>query len=312
MTIMLKHLILLAGTAGSAFNLTYAADSYYIDPDSNAAAWVRQHPADSRAEAITKFIAEVPAARWFGDWNTDVGADVKKFVSAAISASRVPMLVAYNIPERDCGGASAGGANSESAYRNWIDKFAHAIGEKTAIVIVEPDGLSQVDCKKSQIDGHSRLDLLHYALSSLRLHAPSAQVYLDGGNAHWIPVKEMARLMDAGGIQEAKGFALNVSNFYSTQDSLAYANSLNTTLQDAYGYRKAVIIDTSRNGNGSLGQWCNPRGAKLGEMPHLISAQTLLGWIKNPGDSDGPCGAAPLLPAGVFSPDLAMHLIEGD
>jgi endoglucanase len=34
-------------------------------------------------------------------------------------------------------------------------------------------------------------------------------------------------------------------------------------------------------------------------------------WVKVPGDSDGPCGTAPSTPAGTFSPDLAINLING-
>ena len=34
-------------------------------------------------------------------------------------------------------------------------------------------------------------------------------------------------------------------------------------------------------------------------------------WVKVPGDSDGPCGIAPDVPAGTFSPDLAIRLIDG-
>jgi hypothetical protein len=56
----------------------------------------------------------------------------------------------------------------------------------------------------------------------------------------------------------------------------------------------------------------NAPGAKLGEAPHYVSGQTLLGWVKGPGNSDGPCGAARLLRAGAFSPDLAMRLIKGN
>lgn len=312
MTIIIKELVALTASLVLGFSKTYAADTFYVDPDSSAAAWVRQHPEDPRAKKIARSIADVPAARWFGDWNSDVGTAVGKFVKAANAAYRVPMLVAYDIPDRDCEGASAGGAKNDSAYRTWIDGFAHGIGEKMAIVIVEPDALAQAECRKNPEVRKTRLGLLHYALSSLRSNAPGAQVYLDGGNPHWIPAQEMARRMEVAGIKEAKGFALNVSNFYPTQDSLTYAAAINAKLMDAFGYTRAAIIDTSRNGKGSIGQWCNPPGAKLGEAPHYVSGQTLLGWVKGPGNSDGPCGAAPLLRAGAFSPDLATRLIEGD
>ena len=39
-----------------------------------------------------------------------------------------PVLVAYDIPGRDCAQYSAGGALDESAYEAWIDALASGIG----------------------------------------------------------------------------------------------------------------------------------------------------------------------------------------
>ena len=51
------------------------------------------------------------------------------------------MLVAYNIPFRDCAQYSAGGATSVAEYEAWIDAVAAGIGDREAVVILEPDGL---------------------------------------------------------------------------------------------------------------------------------------------------------------------------
>jgi endoglucanase len=37
----------------------------------------------------------------------------------------------------------------------------------------------------------------------------------------------------------------------------------------------------------------------------------MLLWVKTPGVSDGECDVAPSTPAGQFSPDLAVRLING-
>lgn len=311
MTNCLKKAFALSAVLLLAFTRTYAAESLYVDPDSVAAAWVREHPNDPRASEITKRIANVPSARWFGDWDSNVGVAVRKFVSEANSAQRIPLLVAYNIPNRDCKGASAGGAPNELAYRSWIDDFAKGIGEKAAIVVVEPDALAQISCLDAD-NRKARFDLLRYALSSLRMHAPIADVYLDAGNPHWISADEISSRLELAGLRQAKGFALNISNFYPSQESVEYAAAINSELIKAFGYRKATIIDTSRNGNGSIGQWCNPAGAKLGDVPKLVSREMIFGWVKNPGQSDGPCGTGASTRAGVFSPDLVMRLIQGN
>ena len=53
----------------------------------------------------------------------------------------VPILVAYNIPDRDCGNHSSGGAANVADYKKWIDGFAAGIGDHKVVVILEPDAL---------------------------------------------------------------------------------------------------------------------------------------------------------------------------
>ena len=74
---------------------------------------------------------------------------------------------------------------------------------------------------------------------------------------------------------------------------------------------KPFVVDTSRNGNGANGEWCNPAGRKIGEAPGAGSDGELRLWLKAPGESDGNCGIAPDAAAGQFSPELAMSLITG-
>lgn len=274
--------------------------------------WVRQHPNDPRAAKIAASIATVPMARWFGDWSGDIGSAVTAFVDKATAADQTPILVAYDIPNRDCAGESAGGASDTAAYRSWIVGFAQGIGKRKAVVIVEPDSVAQIDCLKTADARQTRLELLRYAISRLHLNAPAADVYLDAGNAHWIPAATMAARLVEADIGDAKGFALNVSNFYTTEESVAYAKAVNAALADQRGHPKAVVIDTSRNGDGSHGQWCNPAGARLGEKTRVLSDQILLAWIKLPGNSDGKCGIGSSLRAGLFSPELAIRLIDGN
>jgi endoglucanase len=54
---------------------------------------------------------------------------------------RVPVVVAYNVPYRDCAQYSAGGAADTAAYEAWIDGFASGIGSAKAVVVLEPDSL---------------------------------------------------------------------------------------------------------------------------------------------------------------------------
>ncbi|MDU0289914.1 glycoside hydrolase family 6 protein, partial [Saccharothrix longispora] len=96
-----------------------AADSaFYVDTSNSSAKWVAANPGDSRAAVIRDRIASVPQARWYTTTNTSsVRSEVSSFVGAAAAAGKIPIMVVYNIPNRDCGGASGGGAPSHQAYR---------------------------------------------------------------------------------------------------------------------------------------------------------------------------------------------------
>ena len=284
-----------------------ATTGFYVNPDSAPAVWARNNPTDSRAAAIQSAIAGKPIARWFGD-DPNIGSTVGSYVGAAASHNQLPVLVAYNVPGRDvCGGQSAGGAGSVAAYETWISGFAAGIGTKPAVVVIEPDALADISCMTSTTDINNRFTMLSFAARMFQQKAPNALAYLDAGHSGWIDPSTMASWLNSAGIHNIRGFALNVSNFYSTSSSVSYANSVNAAL----GYSAKFVIDTSRNGNGSNGEWCNPAGRKLGAAPQNGGGAEMLLWVKTPGVSDGKCGVAPTIAAGQFSPDLATRLING-
>ena len=125
---------------------------------------------------------------------------------------------------------------------------------------------------------------------------------LRGGEKH---AAETAASMGAG-VAQARGFATNVSNYNATDLEQAYAAQISSLTGGAH-----FVIDTSRNGNGSDGQWCNPPGRALGAEPSVSpsgSAQDANLWVKPPGESDGTCNGGP--PAGQWWRDYALGLIE--
>lgn len=291
------------GAAGDPLDGT---DGFFVPP-TQAEAWVEANASDPRADVIRTRIAEVPSSIWLtGGGN--VGDVVDTAVAAAAAENTVPVLVAYNVPGRDCGQFSAGGANGTDAYRAWIDDFAAAIGDRPAIVIVEPDALAGMDCL-SEANQQDRLDVLRYAVEQLA-SAPNTWTYLDAGHAQWQPADVMAERLTAAGIESARGFALNVSNYYTTAENEEYGDAVNAAL----GSAKPFVVDTSRNGNGSNGEWCNPAGRAIGVEPnvHELGAGLEMElWIKLPGESDGDCGIGSGTSAGQFVPDIAFELAGG-
>jgi endoglucanase len=281
-------------------------DGFYVDPGSNPALWVNRNPG-AKADRIKAAISSKPMARWFGGWSGDIRSAVSRYVADAAAARKLPILVAYNIYGRDaCGEHSSGGAPSEAAYLTWISEFAAGIGNRPAVVVIEPDSLGDFACMDSgEITARKRM--LNHATRQFRDKAANTWAYLDAANAGWTQPATMAgRLRDAG-VGNVRGFAVNVSNYYTTADSARYGDAVSTAL----GGGVPFVIDTSRNGKGSNNQWCNPPGRQLGTPARVGGGAEMLLWVKVPGDSDGPCGVAPTVPAGTFSPDLAIRLIDG-
>jgi hypothetical protein len=294
-----------------ATNLPFSTNQFYVDANSPAGLWVKANTQDSRANAIKNNIANVPVAKWFGNWNSDVKTDVSNHVSAAARSSALPVLVAYNIPGRDCGNFSAGGAANDDAYKKWITNFAEGIGSNPAIVVFEPDALPLLtNCPQGD-----RIGLFTYAEYQFSHKASKTYVYLDAGNAKWHTPEEAAKRLSNASVQNTRGFSLNVDVYETTAKTKIYGDKIVKILNDTYRTPNMhYIIDTGRNGNGANSDsmwWCNPSGAKIGTRPVWIGDTNLDAqvWVKQPGESDGQCGIAPNTPASQFSPDLAIALI---
>jgi len=241
---------------------------------------------------------------WLGGWSGDIRTTVQSRVATVKAANALPVFVAYNIPQRDCGQYSAGGSSSADAYKAWIDGMAEGIGNERAAVILEPDGIVLVHCL-SEADKQRRYDLIRYAINTLE-SKPNVGVYVDAGHSGWHSASETATRLNAAGVSGATGFALNVSNFRATPESTTYGTQVS-----AQTGNKHFIIDTSRNGNGSNGEWCNPAGRALGQSPTANTGNSLVDayyWVKQPGESDGTCNGGPS--AGTWWGDYALGLAQ--
>jgi endoglucanase len=289
-----------------------ATNGFYVNPQNSAAVWSAANPSDGREPSIESAIATKPSAVWFTGGESSIGASTWTYTNDAEEVGQLPVLVAYNIPDRDiCAGQSAGGASSDGAYDTWIGGFAGGIGSHPAVVILEPDALADESCMNAS-EISDRDGLLSFAITQFNDQAPNTYVYLDAGNPGWLSAATMASYLNSAGLAQARGFSLNVSSFYTVAQNVAYGNAINADLSAWYGYTKPFVIDTSRDGNGSNdNQWCNPQGMKLGPTDQVGGGAEALLWIKDPGESDGDCGTGTGTVAGQFSPQLAYDLVYG-
>jgi endoglucanase len=261
--------------------------------------------------ALIAKIADVPQARWLGEWSGEIETVSRNYVKAATRAGKVSLLVAYNLPYRDCGQYSAGGASRGAKYKEWIDALGRGIGPShRAIVVLEPDALGHLEdeCLSAEAKAE-RLQLLRYAVDELEA-LPGVSVYLDAGHPRWANADVMAERLRQAGVERARGFAINVSNYVATNECLEYGKRIVAAL----GSDVHFVVDTSRNGNGppdaeGEAAWCNPTGRALGERPTTETgdpAADAFVWIKNPGESDGTCSGGP--EAGQWFEERALEL----
>jgi endoglucanase len=282
----------------------------FRDPSSSAASWVAANPSDSRAAVIRDRIVSQPQARWFTPVNvSSARQDAASYVDAANAAGQVPVLAVYGITDRDCGGASSGGAADLSQYRSWITNLASGLGSHEVIIILEPDSIALQSCLSAS-DVTARDQALSTATQTIKSANAQAKVYLDGGHSRWNSAGDQAQRLEAAGVQRADGFYTNVSNFNSTATETAYGQSVIADLRSAGVAGKHQVIDTSRNGGsaGANGDWCadDNTDRRLGQRPTLSTGQPNIDgylWVKRPGEADG-CAFG----AGSFQPTLAVSL----
>ncbi|MCE7080944.1 glycoside hydrolase family 6 protein [Streptomyces sp. ST2-7A] len=286
----------------------------WVDPRSPAALQIAEWRAEGRDEdaEMLRTLAEQPLAEWPPGEGGDPGPRIREVARAAGAQERTAVFVAYNVPHRDCGQYSRGGAGDGEAYRSWIGSFADNIGDAEAIVILEPDAVPHiVDGCTAPIHHEERYTALSEAVDRLGA-LPRTRVYIDAGNPTWIAdPADLVEPLRRAGIDRADGFALNVSNYRPTEEVVAYGRELSELLGGA-----RFVVDTSRNGNGPLEgdpaeAWCNPPGRALGTPPTTETGDPLIDahlWIKRPGESDGECRGGP--PAGEWWPEYALELVS--
>lgn len=217
------------------------ADTQFFAPRASALARGHinaLHNSGQRADArLLRAMTQTPQAVWFTEPRpTRVQEAVRRTVRQANGQGTIPVIVAYNLPFRDCAQFSAGGATSVQQYMTWIDNFAAGIGNLNAIVILEPDGLGIIPwykqfrglpseggyewCQPAEADeataADDRFAMLNYAVDTLKAR-PNVRVYLDGTHSAWLGSGDAAHRLVQAGVLRADGFFLNVSNYVETE-----------------------------------------------------------------------------------------------
>jgi endoglucanase len=243
---------LVAAPAAQAKHDRPASGFYVPPPDPDAPRQVRAlRKAGQKVDAARiEAMIETPQAVWINGGTTDARsrAQVRQVVKRAAAQRKVPVLVLYNVPYRDCAQYSSGGASTIAEYASWIRAVAKGIGRERAVVLLEPDGLGIIPnytpvgqtepewCRPTvdgapapEADAQSRFTALNDAVDVLTA-LPKVDLYLDGTHTGWLNVGDISDRLLKAGVLRADGFFLNVSNYQFTTNQLFYGTWISSCL----------------------------------------------------------------------------------
>jgi endoglucanase len=228
--------VLAALPASAADDVVDPTSRLYVDWQSSTLEHAAGLEGQARDDAI--LLAGFPTATWITSGTpAEAQAEAERVTTAAAAEGAIPTIVVYNLPFRDCAQYSAGGALDTAEYTAWVDGVAAGIGDREAIVVLEPDGLGIIPwytsingeqewCRPAELDPETaaadRFTQLSHAVDALT-GLPSTAVYLDGTHTGWLGVGDITDRLLKAGVERADGFFLNVSNYEETAKLEYYA-----------------------------------------------------------------------------------------
>jgi len=248
-----------------------------------------------------------PQSFWYGDNPKKPKKHMEKSIRRLLNRAypNLPILVIYNIPNRDIGQYSRGGAKPRERYLDFIERFASGVGQSSPIIIYEPDALPH-STLLSEDEQEWRLDLMKESINTLT-NKCNGLIYIDVGHSNWLDPKVASDLLNKVSNSKVRGFSTNVCNYRSTKESIRWSRKILK-----WRPKDFFVVDTSRNGQEPVNdEWCNPKGKSLGEVPSTITSYPKCDaylWIKIPGESDGKCNGGPK--AGKFWGEQAEDLVR--
>ena len=273
----------------------------------------RREQSDPAGAKALRELSEQPVSKWMNG-GADDQRNLQAYLDGAQKSGKEGSVTFYNIPHRDLGNFSAGGANNNDEYRQWSQNMSNVIGDKKVTVYLEPDALMD-STKMSAAEGSDRRKLLNDTVNLLKANNPNATVMLAAGSAGWGSPADVAKNLKEAGIEHADGFSVGESGFISTAKQMRYGDAIIAELAKSDVTGKQYDIETARNGAeiNAAGDaaWADPDGAASGMKPTtdqaIIQNPNVRAFvhIKTPWQADGR-----IAQAGSFVPDYAINLVK--
>lgn len=252
-----------AAAAGDANPL--AAHPWGVYQGGAEMAWQPYVEASGARRKTLAAIALRPKATWFGAWipDGDIAARVREYVEnsqAGDPDTLVQMTIFRMVPWEHDACARLPTRAERRSYKTWTDRFARALGNTPAAIVLQPDG-PFARCAPGGSSVPSRL--ISYSAEKLSA-LPRTSVYLDAGAADWPApgqggVEEALKFLIPDGVRYVRGVALNSTHYSATAEEVRRGAELAQALADRGIAGKHVVVNTSSNGHPFLfGEYDGP------------------------------------------------------
>ncbi|NUS50011.1 MAG: hypothetical protein HOQ22_03090, partial [Nocardioidaceae bacterium] len=219
-------------------------------------AWQPYVNATGTRKTLLAKIALRPKAKWFGGWipNGDIATKVTAYIenSQAGDPDALVQMTIFRVrpwEHRACSRLPT--AAEQTSYKQWINRFAGAVGDTPTAIILQPDGPFAL-CAPHGSTLPSRL--VAYAARVLSAQ-PHTSVYVEAGAADWPApgqqggVDSAVKILVRGGISYARGFALNSTHYSSTPNEVDRGVAIVRALAARGITGKRFVVNTSSSGH---------------------------------------------------------------
>jgi endoglucanase len=219
----------------------------YDDPRDGV--WQVYQSATGADRKLAAKVALQPRVRWFGVWNGYDGLTqtVQRYIQYTTNGdpnALTQFAVFRATPWEGQTCTRPPTADEQAAYKQWIVRFAAAIGQARAAIVLQPDLPIALQCSDTAA---ATVKLTYFAAQTFS-KVPNATIYLDAGAADWASVDKVTSLLVQAGVRYARGFSLNASHSDSTRAQVLYGAQLAQSLA-AHGYPdRHFVVNTAANG----------------------------------------------------------------
>ena len=229
---------------------------------SGDAAWLPYVNATGTQKQTLATIALAPKARFFGAWIPDanISERIHQYVDSASGGDPevlVQLTLFRMVPWETEACTRLPTAAEQASYKRYVDDVAQALGDQHTAVVLQPDGpFLRCVPHGSPVPA----SLLAYAARTLSAQ-PHVSVYVEMGSADWFRDRpaDAVRMLEAAGVADARGFALDTSHFDSVGRQIDFGTRIVKALAHDGIRHRHFVIDTSDNGHPFTGAWYHAR-----------------------------------------------------